>query len=79
MFLNVGLLAWSLLSFYSGCFQVVSFELPNLNLKPVQLLWWNFAFKKLVDSADQTVASYQKIAAAEAIAFMDGDAVKPYL
>ena len=48
-------------------------------LKPFQLLWWNFAFKKLVDSEDQTVSAYHQIAQEEASAFLSLESTKPFL
>lgn len=45
----------------------------------LQLIWWNYAFKKLLNSESSTVADYQRIAAEEAIAFMRSDLIKDYL
>lgn len=46
---------------------------------PLQLLWWNFAFKNVNAAPNQSVQEYQTIAAEQAIAFMNSDVVKPHL
>ena len=38
---------------------------------PVQLLWWNFAFKDVSSAPAPTTEGYQKIASAKAIVFME--------
>jgi len=50
-----------------------------LMFQPLQLMWWNFAFKKLVASPNQTVPEYQRIAAEEAAAFLETEAIEPFL
>lgn len=50
-----------------------------LVFQPLQLMWWNFAFQKLVASPDQTVPEYQRIAAEKAVEFLKTEAVKPFL
>lgn len=50
-----------------------------VGLDALQLVWWNFAFKKLANHDDQSVPSYQKIAAEEAVSFLKSDHAKPFL
>ena len=47
-------------------------------LKPFQVLWWNWAFKSLLNLPKPTLQKYQNVASEKAISFWQQPQMKAY-